>query len=98
IKDKLSALGLKHARDGAYLSSYQAYNDDAYGHYKDLNASLGLKFDLIVDPRSENLDSLDAEKIGRVVQMSGGSLGSLEGPNEYDLSGTNDWAKALRAY
>jgi hypothetical protein len=98
ITDKLSTLGVKHARDGAHLTSDQIYNDFVYGRYKDLNVSLGVKFNLIVDPRAEKLDSIDSEKVRRITEMAGNSLQTFEGPNEYDLSGKTDWASALRDY
>jgi hypothetical protein len=98
IKEKLTALGVRHARDGAVLTNDPSHSQTIYGRYKDLNTSLGIEFDLIVDPRTENLDSIDAEKTERIAEMAGDSLGSFEGPNEYDHSGSDDWVSTLRDY
>jgi hypothetical protein len=98
IKGKLSALGVRHIRDGAYLTSDPDYNRFIYARYKDLNSALGIKGNLIVDPRGPNLGSIDSEKVRRISEMAGDSLGSFEGPNEYDLSGDGDWTNVLHAY
>jgi hypothetical protein len=98
IREKLSTLGVRHARDIAYLTNDPDFDRTIYERYKDLNTSLGIEFDLLVDPRTPNLDSVDTEKIRRIAEMAGDSLEYFEGPNEYDLSGRGDWASVLRDY
>jgi hypothetical protein len=97
IKNKLEDLGVRHVRDTAVLMDNQHYNQIVYGRYKRL-AALGIKVNLIVDPRMQNLRSLDARKIDRIAEMAGPALESFEGPNEYDVSGDTNWAAVLRSY
>ncbi len=96
IKDKLSDLGVRHVRDRAYLNSKQSLNEEVYGKYRGL-AELGIKFNLTVDPRTENLESVNSGKIATIANMAGPSLGSFGGPNEYNKTGPN-WATELTAY
>jgi hypothetical protein len=97
IKNKLENLGVRHVRDTAVLMDNQHYNQIVYGRYKRL-AALGIKVNLIVDPRMQNLRSLDARKIDRIAEMAGPALESFEGPNEYDVSGDTNWVAVLRSY
>jgi hypothetical protein len=98
LKEKLGAASIRHARDGAYLSSNRDYNDAVYGRYKDFHSSIGMRFGLIVDPHTENLGSVDPTKIDKIRALGGDSLEAFEGPNEYDLNGGNDWASVLKGY
>lgn len=96
IKNKLSDLGVRHVRDRAYLNSDRRFNEVIYSKYRGL-AELGIKLNLTVDPRTENLESINSEKIASIAQMAGPSLGSFGGPNEYNKTGP-DWAKELTDY
>lgn len=97
IREKLSALGLRHIRVGAHLSGNPDRDRIIYGRYRDLTA-LGIKSSLVVDPRNPNLRSVDADKIRRIAEMTEPALESFEGPNEYDISGDDDWVSVLRSY
>lgn len=97
IKNKLSALGVRHVRDAAFISSDSKYNELVYGRYKEL-AALGIRFTLNVDPRRSGLETVDQATIAKVAEMAGPSLESFEGPNEYNKSGDDNWVKNLRTY
>lgn len=97
VKEKLSDLGVRHARNGAILSSSSNTNDLFYGRVREL-ADLGIRFDMSVDPRRENQKTIDEAEIARIAQMAGPALESLEGPNEYNKSGDSDWAENLTSY
>lgn len=97
VKQKLSALGIRHIRDKAHLSTDENYNEKVYSRYRDL-ASVGIGSNLIVDPRNLGLASVNQQKISAIAQRAGGALESFEGPNEYDVSGSADWVTNLRAY
>lgn len=97
IKDKLSALGVRHVRDAAFVSSSKERNELVYGRYRQL-AAMGARFNLTIDPRRDGLQTVDQDKIAQVEQLAGPSLESFEGPNELDVSGIPDWASFLRSY
>jgi hypothetical protein len=97
VSDKLVALGVRHARDSAVLSSDANYNRMVYDRFKGL-ANRGVRYNLIVDPRSLGLANIDRAKMDSIIAHSGGALEAVEGPNEFDLSGGTDWANRLRAY
>jgi hypothetical protein len=96
IKAKLTDLGVRHARDGAQITATDAnYDKLVYGRMRQL-ADDGIHFDLIIDPRA--ITPLTADKLAHIGELGGPALESLEGPNEYDISGNKDWAKDLRTY
>jgi hypothetical protein len=96
IKAKLTGLGVRHARDGAQITPTDAnYDKLVYGRMRQL-ADDGIHFDLIVDPRA--ITPLTRDKLAEIAELGGPALESLEGPNEYDISGNKDWPKDLRAY
>jgi hypothetical protein len=97
ISDKLVALGVRHARDSALLSSNADYNRKVYDRFKRL-ADRGVRFNLIVDPRSPGLANIDRSKMNSIIAHSGGALETVEGPNELDLRRGTDWADRLRSY
>lgn len=97
VSKKLEALGVRNVRDGAFISSNADINNLIYGRYREL-AKIGIRFDLIVDPRKEGLGTVDSAKIARIADMAGPSLRTFEGPNEYNLSGNANWAENLTTY
>ena len=97
VKQRLAALGVRHIRDKAHLSGNARYNETVYGMYREL-AGLGIRSNLIVDPRSPGLGYVNSQKIESMARMAGNALESFEGPNEYDLSGVSTWAENLHEY
>ena len=97
VKKKLEALGIRHVRDGAFISADDKVNDLVYGRYREL-AKMGIRYNLIVDPRKEGLGTVSAAKISRIAGMVGPSLKTFEGPNEYNLSGNKNWSRDLAVY
>jgi hypothetical protein len=97
VSDKLVALGVRHARDSATLSSDADHNRKVYNRFKGL-ADRGVRYNLIVDPRSPGLANIDRAKMDSIIAHSGGALEAVEGPNEFDLGGGTDWADKLRSY
>ncbi len=97
VSDNLVALGVRHARDSATLSSDADHNRKVYDRFKGL-AERGVRYNLIVDPRSLGLANIDRAKMDSIIALSGGALEAVEGPNEFDLSGDTGWAERLRSY
>lgn len=94
----IATLGIKHVRDSAYLDSNTATNDAIYGTMDEVHTASGAMYDLIVDPRSAGLSTIDATKIASIRTYTAGFLESFEGPNEYDLSGDPSWQSVLTSY
>lgn len=97
VKEKLSELGVRHARNGAILASSSSTNDLFYGRLRKLTA-LGIRFNMSVDPGRQNQETINEAKIARIKQLAGSALESFEGPNEYNKSGDPKWAKTLTGY
>lgn len=97
VKEKLNALGVRNVRDEAFISPHARVNDLVYGRYREL-AKMGIRYNLVVDPRKESLATVNSAKISRIADMAGPSLGSFEGPNEFDVSGASNWQTTLRTY
>ena len=91
VRDKLVALGVRHARDGAFIRS-EDVNDLVYGRYREL-ARYGVKFDLIVDPQKEGLETINKDKIDFIAQMAGPAIEAFEGSNEPNKSNKPDWVE-----
>ena len=96
IRKRLIDSGIRHVRDGADLTTDPVYNNLAVGHYADL-ATVGVKVDLIVDPRS-SIKQVTTDTISALRTLAGNGLESFEGPNEYDISGDSQWVETLRSY
>ncbi len=97
VREKLSDLGVRHARNGGIIAPSPAANDLFYGRLRELAQEEGVHFTLSLDPRRQNLGSVDEERVGRVARMAGPALESFEGPNELNKEG-GDWASTLAAY
>jgi hypothetical protein len=96
IRQRLIDSGIRHVRDGADLTTDAVYNNLAVGHYADL-ATVGVKVDLIVDPRS-SIKQVTTGTISALKTLAGNGLEFFEGPNEYDISGDSQWVQTLRSY
>jgi hypothetical protein len=97
VSEKLTKLGVRHARNGAILTSSSTLNELFYGRLRNL-AALGIRFNVSVDPRRQNQETINEAKIARIERMAGSALESFEGPNEYNKSGDPDWAENLTSY
>lgn len=91
VKSKLVALGVRHVRENLV-----AGRPDQYQALNDLAAS-GIKSDLILGDPSNGPAGLNALLATLKTNLLG-SADSVEGPNEYDLSGDPNWASALAQY
>jgi hypothetical protein len=95
IRQRLIDSGIRHVRDGATVTTDPVFNGLALGHFADL-ATVGIKVDLIVDPRS--ISPVTTDTINSIKTLAGNGLESFEGPNEYDISGDSQWVQTLRLY
>jgi hypothetical protein len=97
VKAAMSELGIKHARDAVPALS----NDTVYSRYRDLYASVGVKF-MLNTGSGTSLPPIDAETVNRINEMTGPALETLEGANEWNLTnrdGSNpDWGAELTAH
>lgn len=91
VKSKLTALGVRHVRENLV-----AGRPDQYQALNDLAAS-GIKSDLILGDPSSGQAGLNA-LLSTLKANLLGATDSVEGPNEYDLSGDPNWASALGQY
>lgn len=87
VRDLLKVLGVRHLRDTLNYDTWQAYFD----RLNEL-ASLGIHADLVAG-MNESLSDIKAvaAKVPRALE-------SIEGPNEYNVSGDADWIAKTRAY
>lgn len=95
VERELQSLGVRHLRVGAHLQGAD-YNALLYGRWSQL-ASLGIRYDVVVDPRS-NLGPLNPALLEEIDDLAGGSIESFEGPNEMDVSNDPNWASIDRSY
>ena len=87
----LRELGVRHVRDG--LASDHPVQPWAF---KQL-AAAGIRADLIIGNPRRPEDSPE-ELVELVATTLGGAVSSIEGINEYDHSGDQDWVAKTRAY
>ena len=95
LEQELKSVGIRHLRDGVHVQN-QDYNDALYGRWIKLG-TLGVRFDAVVDPRS-NLGPLNAALLEQVDRLAGHTIESFEGPNELDISNVADWPSVDRNY
>ncbi len=111
IKQKLGEAGIRHARDwgindnnsstisGTVDNPGPTNDDKLYTKYRDLYASIGLKFQLLVSPNWGNLDyPITQSDVTDIKAKAGESVEAFEGANEFDhewtansLHGAPDW-------
>jgi hypothetical protein len=87
VKPKLSELGVRHIRDGG-TRNLNGYLD----RLRELKNN-GISATLIFDPRGGTPEQglVLVKELGNIVE-------AVEGPNEYDLSGDNNWVQVLHQY
>jgi hypothetical protein len=95
LKQRLEESGIRHVRDGAVLQN-DAYNRVLYGRWKAL-ANFGVKFDMCFDPRG-SIKEPSPEQISKLLDLTGGSVESIEGPNELDISKKPGWIDIAHNY
>ncbi|MBW4028579.1 MAG: hypothetical protein HIU93_14475 [Acidobacteria bacterium] len=95
VERELQSIGIRHLRVGAHLQGAD-YNALLYGRWSKL-ASLGIRYNVVVDPRS-NLGTLAAPLLEEIDDLANGSIESFEGANEMDVSNIANWASIDRNY
>jgi len=95
VQRELASLGILHLRDGVHLQSPD-YNSMLYGRWAQLG-KLGIRFNAVADPRS-NLGPITPELLEKVYLLSDRTIESFEGPNEMDISGTDNWSTIDRDF
>ena len=95
LRQRLEESGIRHVRDGAVLRN-DAYNRTLFGRWRTL-ASFGVKFDMCFDPRG-SVKEPNAEQISQLLELTGGSVESIEGPNELDISKKPAWIDVAHNY
>ncbi|MBZ5737655.1 fibronectin type III domain-containing protein [Nocardioides mangrovi] len=89
VADALAGLGVRHVRDDLYLDAPRQY-----AAIKAVAQRAGVRFDLILGRPTDS--ATPADYVDTVAdQLSGGAVESLEGTNEWDLSGRSDWPSEL---
>lgn len=84
----LHDLGVRHVRDDLYLDNQRQYDGIA------TVAKQGIGFDLITGRPTEGANAADYVHTV-ATQLPAGSVESLEGTNEWDLSGRPDWVSEM---
>lgn len=95
LKQRMEESGIRHVRDGAAFQN-DAYNRTVYGRWRQL-AAFGVKFDMVFDPRGAIKDPTP-QQVAKLLDLAGGSVESIEGPNEFDVSKKPEWIDKVRNY
>jgi hypothetical protein len=95
VQRELRSLGVLHLRDGVHLQNSD-YNATLYGRWIQLG-KMSVRFDAVLDPRS-NLGPLNPALLDQVNELSGETIESIEGPNEFDVSHQSDWTAIDQSY
>lgn len=92
VKQRLAELGVRHIRENIAPNE----RPDQYQRLRELAAS-GIKADLILgDPRN-GISTLD-HMISVVKNELSGAVDAVEGPNEFNAQGVENWIPMLREY
>lgn len=91
VADALTDLGVRHVRDDLFLR-----DPEQYAALTTL-AEAGIGIDLIMGRPSSSARSAEYVTTA-ATQLPAGAVESLEGPNEWDISGRAGWAEELRAF
>ncbi|HEY9714993.1 MAG TPA: hypothetical protein V6C72_16105, partial [Chroococcales cyanobacterium] len=91
VEELLKQSGVKEIRTQTAVSDKRTIDEMIK-----LNKDLGVKFDVIMDPRW-----ISAKDAITLAHKLGPAISSIEGPNEYDIShpkSDKDWVTTLRSY
>ena len=99
VLDALDRIGITHARDAIFANPAPASRDWNERYYRNIEAAAarGIRFSFITGrPKNDqggirDLLSVAEGRLRRAVEY-------IEGPNEYDISGSAQWATELRTY
>lgn len=93
VSRSLQELGVRYVRDGVGLG-----RPDVYAEYRALAAE-GIKLDMIVgDPLQRyGIGSL-TQQLDMIEKEFPEAIATLEGPNEFDNQGSQNWVSELRSY
>jgi hypothetical protein len=93
VEQRLQELGIRYIREGVSQN-----RPDVYSRLQQL-AGDGIHLDAIAgDPLGRwNMGTID-QQLDLIQNELGGSVISIEGPNEYDLQGDANWIAVLRDY
>ena len=96
VVPKLSALGIRHVRDGGPVFIDQSAMRTVYANYQALATATGAKFTIIVSPKETPAGVApaynDASHVRTVLMYAGANnVEAFEGLNEHDQSGHTSW-------
>jgi hypothetical protein len=91
VRDALVGLGIHHIRDGACAGCRWLFS-----RYLALGA-LGIKATMIIGS-PKNITGTLADNLASIRNSLRPAVDAVEGPNEYDAAGDDDWVASLRAY
>lgn len=93
VRQSLNELGIRYIRDQVGLN-----RADIDARFRQLAAE-GIHLDVIAgDPRQRWGTGTVSQQLNVIQNELGSAVTSIEGPNEYDLSGFPNWAAELRTY
>ena len=95
IASKLTKLGVRHIRDGAYTAKGYSSKHPYYKKCRAL-AKEGVRFNLLVNVKTSYTKGTDFAKLDDVYRWCGGAVISFEGLNEPDIRGLKGWASTTR--
>lgn len=90
---ELASLGLHHVRDGANPSDLNELQTAAWRQLR----THGTRVNVVLDPRYA-VKIVTPQSVSALLSAGGGSVESIEGPNELDVSGLPDWPTVDRKY
>lgn len=97
VLEALDSLGVRHVRDGLLPPSTEPGLKSWQQFYFSQLAAHRIDADLILGSPGDGVTSVPG-LVGELGRLPSGFVGSVEGPNEYDLSGRARWPAELRAY
>lgn len=103
IRPKLRQLGVRHLRDGGFVSVSRGWNELVYGRYRKLASETGARFTIIMSPAERpdpGADYGDATHVRTLLDLIGwDNVEAFEGLNEHDyFGGGPKWADEVRTF
>jgi hypothetical protein len=103
IRPKLRQLGVRHLRDGGFVSLSAGWNQLVYGRYRQIAHETGARFTIIMRPAERAngvLDYASAAHVGTLIDYIGAqNIEAFEGLNEHDhFGGGAAWADEVRKF
>lgn len=96
VRPRLHELGIRHIRDAAYTYDGVSQDTTYYQRLRVLGGD-GIALNLLTSIQTDRFERTDVALLDDIQRWTDGAVEAIEGANEPDLSGVDDWVARTRS-